>query len=1759
MSEESFGNKPEKTGSSNQTRDVRSRNQDRSKREHDVKTSQFEGTVPSLKAYIFDVAYGKGDSFNTNLKKTAEYISVKVPNGGYMMNVLNPRDIGFDTIIRPKDPSVNATPVEMEIWKTSFRNYNDQVKERKKVTEASYAILIGQCTDALRDTMETYPSFENIRKSMDVVELAKLIRLSMYAGTATGKPTMTYVEAEEDLLRFRQTRKMTNIEYMELFRNKVEVYEHLGGEPGSGKHRVEVQLAKNGILASKVTPDETKKAKAEAREDYLCGLFLKNSNETRYGEWLVNLEVTCMHGLGDPYPSTMAKAFEYLETWDRANKAIKRHRRQPRRTDFGVAYNIDEEDEDRHGNRYEDGARGGGRGRTRGRGRGRGGRGKKTRHPSHQPTSKTNRDATHKIDGQEVEDHDDGIFEHDSDNSNSKETTNNYSPSICYSIKKAQRLNRRSISQTSQSIIIDSASTSDIFSDPAMVHSIHPSNQPLKVNTLSGQTIIKNQAYVGDYPPPVWYHPSGGVNILSLNNVRKYYKCTMDTSKDNAIFMHLQDGSTIKFKGSGKGLYQYTLKQDETIDSLWSLMVAAPDEELEVCEKPHRCFSIGLDTVQKRRDNYTLRQQRNAFSARNVEDIVMRPGSRRFTDVCLPHLKDCPLTAEDARAAVDILGKNLGSLKGKTVYRPNTHIKTGTDPVPRRILRLHRRITLAIDIMFVNRIPFLVTTSRKVKFGTVEALPDRKISTVVAKLQSVIQLYNHRGFRVTTIAADPEFEPIRPWFPMLNTCAAGEHVPEIERYIRTIKDSTRSTYRMLPFTHVPRLVLVHLVKNAVFWLNAFPATDGVSSVHSPRYFITGFEVTYHHHVREKFGQYVQTHEEHTNDMAQRTTGAICLGPSGNQQGGHWFLCLSSGARILRHRWTHLPMPREVIDRVNAIGIRQRMPSKLTYANRYGNEIEDTLDDITVTSTDDTSYAPSTTSSFDTSDDEHDSDDDDNDDSRPIDAVQDRELRVGRPDIVPTPPAPTAPTGVSHNPTTSTAVSTRVINLPTATTQNNLGRNTGVEANTTSLDDGSIEDMQTTEVDESTETTGVGNEMESSETTGVGDEIIDNSENQSIEQLVHDIENVLDQEIEEIHRQHPTEEQAIQEAEQEGRTRANNDDNTRPIRQNRGQKKDNDYVYLLENEINPDHRFDKLVTFIVDNDPIAIFKALKDGTYETAIALITEQMSERKGLKTFGKDGADAIKKELEQLIYRKVMHGKRSCELTREQKRAALRYLMFLKQKRCGRIKGRGCADGRKQRVYKTKEETSSPTIHTESLFLTCIIDALEKRRVVTLDIPGAFMQTDIDEIIHVKLVGELAELLTRVDPSYNQFVTYENKKKVIYTELDKALYGTLQAALLFWKELSKFLENDGFKANPYDPCVMNKVVNGKQMTVGWHVDDLKISHVSQDALEELISKLEDRFGKEAPLTIKRGAIHEYLGMKIDFSNEGKVLFSMLEYIDRMLADAPEELMKGPCTSPAANHLFNVNENATKLDASSAIIFHHLTAQLLYLAKRTRPDLLLAVSFLCTRVQEPDEDDWKKLGRCLRFLRDNKGDVLTLVANGMNSISWWIDASFAVHPNMRSHTGATMSMGKGCPISISSKQKINTRSSTEAELVGVNDAMFMVLWVRHFLECQGYDVVDNVVYQDNQSTMRLARNGKQSSTKNTRHIEIRYFFVTDNIRRNKLSIEYCPTDDMLGDYFTKPQQGSRMRKSRQRIMNLPHSHASISQECVGASGTTSRT
>ncbi len=129
-------------------------------------------------------------------------------------------------------------------------------------------------------------------------------------------------------------------------------------------------------------------------------------------------------------------------------------------------------------------------------------------------------------------------------------------------------------------------------------------------------------------------------------------------------------------------------------------------------------------------------------------------------------------------------------------------------------------------------------------------------------------------------------------------------------------------------------------------------------------------------------------------------------------------------------------------------------------------------------------------------------------------------------------------------------------------------------------------------------------------------------------------------------------------------------------------------------------------------------------------------------------------------------------------------------------------------------------------------------------------------------------------------------------------------------------------------------------------------------------------------------------------------------------------------------------------------------------------------------------------------------------------------------------------MGRGFPIITSTKQKLNTRSSTESELVGVDDMMPSILWTRQFLKEQGYSVKDNVIFQDNKSTMLLERNGKSSSSKRTKHINVRYFFITDRISRGEVRVEWCPTNDMIADFMSKPLQGALFKKFRDLIMGV---------------------
>ena len=393
-------------------------------------------------------------------------------------------------------------------------------------------------------------------------------------------------------------------------------------------------------------------------------------------------------------------------------------------------------------------------------------------------------------------------------------------------------------------------------------------------------------------------------------------------------------------------------------------------------------------------------------------------------------------------------------------------------------------------------------------------------------------------------------------------------------------------------------------------------------------------------------------------------------------------------------------------------------------------------------------------------------------------------------------------------------------------------------------------------------------------------------------------------------------------------------------------------------------------------------------------LATPQMPIRHGLKLFRSEGISAVKAELQQLHDLKVMEAK---PLTATQKREALGYLIFLKRKHNGKIKATGCADGRPQRAYIPQEDARAPTVSTEAVFMTAVIDAMENRTVAVVDIPGAFMQADMDQGVYMRIDGAMADLLMEIDyDMYHPHMVKEKGKPVIYVELLKALYGTLRAARLFWETLSGKLQEWGFTINPYDSCVANKDIDGQQCTITWHVDDLKISHFEEQVVRLIIQKIQDNFGQHSELSMHIGKRHDYLGMILDFTTPGVLEIDMSDYIQVILQDTPANLC-GTSMVPAAKHLFTTRPDAPKISPQEQEIFHHLTMQLMYLSQHGRPNIQTAIAFLSSRVSNPNQDDYMKLGKVIKYLENTLHLTLRLQANETNLLQWWVDAAYATH------------------------------------------------------------------------------------------------------------------------------------------------------------------
>ena len=320
-------------------------------------------------------------------------------------------------------------------------------------------------------------------------------------------------------------------------------------------------------------------------------------------------------------------------------------------------------------------------------------------------------------------------------------------------------------------------------------------------------------------------------------------------------------------------------------------------------------------------------------------------------------------------------------------------------------------------------------------------------------------------------------------------------------------------------------------------------------------------------------------------------------------------------------------------------------------------------------------------------------------------------------------------------------------------------------------------------------------------------------------------------------------------------------------------------------------------------------------------------------------------KELNQLVICDVFEEIDYHSLTEQQKKETLPILLFLTLKRDGEtVKGQACANGRMQRLWTNKADVSSPTIAFKALLYTFMVPTMERRDNATIDLPGHFLQTDMDELIILKIQGPLAKLIVEMNPKmWKKHLQYERGRHVIYVKCKKAIYGTINAAILAYRKLVGYLVDWGFEQNFYKPCCWNKMIEGKQFTIVFHVDDCYLLHVNPMIVTKIIQKFNKAYATIDKLTVQRGNIHEYLGMTVDFSTPGEVRLNLYDMIQRLINSLPNDMI-GEKNTAAPTCLFDTSndDKSPQLNKADKDTYHTINAKVLFIS-RVRQDMKLTI------------------------------------------------------------------------------------------------------------------------------------------------------------------------------------------------------------------------
>ena len=1682
---------------------------------------KFKGSCKELEDHFFYYGKKMDQKCLSSSKKFIQYVGEKMGESAkqsILQNVLVIMEVSKPRVFMKKEEFEGIPYSEQMEW-----HQDNTIYSKQKVLVGSqllklYSVLWGLCTLSLQGKIECHEEFGKMNRG-DVKDLYRIINLICHSSTTMSNVFMKAMEAHYNFHMIRGDDYCDLSLYLTDFEHRYEVFENAGGNFATEELRDKfmVELKERGdskvlsILEEWKNPSTTEEHIIKSLVDqgkevlvnrYKAYVYVKRAG-TKYDEFRKGLINKWGDG-DDKYPGTLVEAHRRLETY------ISLLPRADQRTS---------EEQQRGSNFVQDGEReksgtSGGDGSPRNRvmkcfrcdreghvtkecrantksdksplnspdvidGKYKELADAKALRRRNQPGTTDTVEEQHMTDSlvqvsedptfQElIEEEEDDAYSYGSNFMQKAKVVDLRGKDHIFNMSKKDHTTKL------LEILCDNQSTCDVIVNKALVVNIRQSPVTLVLRTQAGQCRIN---LIADLPGvgTVWYYPEGVANIISQHRMVvnsgwdvKYstdkFRLTGKTS-DLKYECTTMEGIRVDFAPNEKGLHVfdcspfigegkrgYVFGKDITDNKTMN--------GLEMCHNMTGVTDEAIDTVENSKKRFSARDQKKALSVRRFQHVAGHPSDGTLIYAAVTNsIKNNPFTKQDVSLTLDMLGKSQYSYQGKRVRRQPLAVTMNLVPVPPTILNYYKDIELSADVMHVNKIPILVGISKGIHYGSVRALQSMTIPVMETDIKAMMNTYSSRGFCIKVLHVDIQFKAIKDRNNLIgvrvNVVSRGEHVPEIERFIRVVKERARCYFAMLPVKKIPNIMVIHMIITVVFYINAFVWRQGVSQFLTPMTIVEGVLLDYNLHFSVIFGEYAQVYEGTYNNMRLRTVGAIALGPSGNLQGGVRFYSLLTGKILHRDKESFdiLKMPHDSIKRLEYMS--RSSPLGLIFGDRNN-----------VTINDDIEADDNTGVSMDT----------DINGTHPYDIQVEEQVDE---------PSAQVPAQMEND---------AMLRIENA--------------------DPEVEELPGVLPDVGL--TGVAPEDTEDEVTpeNAEDEVPipnDDAANVNIDEEEHNEEGSV------------AENEPMLTTTRSGRISKAFD----PATEYPGTAN-----YTDTSEIQK-----------IDKDEYQHYvEAMKwcdveQGDIE-GMMFAAKHMSIQKGIKDYKEAGKASAMKEILNLTGNNCFGETEYEKLTQEDKDKALPILMFMIMKRNGSLKSRGVANGSVQRLYTNKEDVSSPTPDFYSFKFIAAIIAKECRDAASVDLPGFFLQTDQEERILLKVTGAIALLLVESEPGkWKKHLRQENGKYVIYVLCKKAIYGTMNAALLAYKKLAKLFSEWGFKMNPYDPCVWNMTVDGKQFTIIFHIDDLMLSHLHANIVTMYINKLQEAYGKREDLTVTRGKVHEYLGMTVDFRVKYEVKFSQYDGIKKLLKSLPDS-MNGMKNTAAPAYLFNTKDDSCLLENARKVEYHTITAKTLWFSQRSRPDLQLATGFHCTRIREPTEHDWKKLSHEMQYLRKTRFIPLIIGIGDDGNTVIHIDGAHAVHNDCKGHSGLYLTMGKGAMINVSKKLGLLTNSSTESEIVSTGERLPKTTWFRYFRIEQGEPIKEDILLQDNQSAIRLQKHHPFSVGKGSKHIHIRYFFAVDKISKKEVRIVYCPTEDMVADYSTKPLQGLKFIEFRNIIQGI---------------------